>query len=125
MNKRSVIAILLATGWIGFSEFVRNELLFKSYWINHYQRMGIVFPSEPVNNAIWGIWSLLLATVIYILGQKFTLFQTVLLSWFVGFVLMWIVIGNMGVLPFGILVWAIPWSLLEVLVATILIKKIS
>ncbi|MBD3374823.1 hypothetical protein GF406_07310 [candidate division KSB1 bacterium] len=125
MNKKPVFAIFLATGWIGLSEFVRNELLFKSYWVHHYQSMGIVFPSQPVNNAVWAIWSLLLAIVIYILGQKYTLVHTFLLSWFVGFVLMWVVIGNMGVLPFGILVWAIPWSLLEVFVAAFMIKKMS
>jgi hypothetical protein len=38
---------------------------------------------------------------------------------------MWLVVGNMGVLPFGILYFAIPLSLLEVFLATLIIVKLS
>lgn len=38
---------------------------------------------------------------------------------------MWVVIGNMGVLPSGLLYFAVPLSLLEAFVATFVIKKIS
>ena len=48
-----------------------------------------------------------------------------ILSWVVGFVLMWIVIGIMGVLPFGILPWAVPLSLIEALVAVLIVVKTS
>jgi hypothetical protein len=108
-----VLSILLATIWISLSEFLRNEILFKSYWVNHYQSMGLVFPSEPVNGALWGVWSLLFAIAIFIISRKFTLGQTTFLSWFVAFVLMWVVLGNMNVLPFDLLRYAIPLSLLE------------
>lgn len=42
-----------------------------------------------------------------------------------GFVLMWLVIGNMAVLPFGILPVAIPLSALEVIVAAFIIFKMA
>ena len=119
------LSILLATIWISLSEFVRNEFLVKSFWIKHYQELGLTFPSEPVNGAIWGIWSLLFAMTIYIIAKKFTLIQTTLLSWFVGFVLMWVVIGNLGVLPYGLLIYAVPLSLLEAFIATLIIKKLT
>jgi hypothetical protein len=111
------------TIWISVSEFVRNELLVKEYWTNHYLNLGLVFPSEPVNGAIWGVWSLLFAISIFIISKKFSLIQTTLLSWFVGFVLMWFVVGNMGVLPYGILIFAIPLSLLEAFLASFIIFK--
>jgi hypothetical protein len=38
--KNTIIPILLATVWISISEFVRNEFLLKSYWIDHYESMG-------------------------------------------------------------------------------------
>jgi hypothetical protein len=38
---------------------------------------------------------------------------------------MWVVIGNLGVLPNGILLFAIPLSLLESFVASYIIKKLS
>lgn len=123
--KTIILPVLLATIWISISEFVRNQLLFISYWVDHYQGLGLTFPSEPVNGAVWGIWSLLFAMVIFILSRKFNLWQTTLLSWFVGFVLMWVVIGNLGVLPYGLLVFAVPLSLLEAFVAALIIKKLS
>jgi hypothetical protein len=119
------LPVLLATIWISISEFVRNEFIVKSYWINHYKSIGLIFPSAPINGAVWGIWSLLFAITIFFIAKKFTLLQTTFLSWFIAFVLMWVVIGNLGVLPNGILLFAIPLSLLESFVASYIIKKLS
>lgn len=123
--RKTVLPIFLATIWISISEFARNEFLVKSYWTGHYEQLGLVFPSEPVNGAIWGLWSLLFAIAIFIISKKFSLVQSGLLAWFVGFVLMWVVIGNMGFLPEGILLFAFPLSLLEAFVAVLIIKKLS
>ena len=125
MIKNTILPILLATIWISISEFVRNEFLLKLYWTDHYESMGLIFPSDPVNGAVWGIWSLCFAIGIYIISQKFSLVQTTLLSWFFGFVLMWLVTGNMNVLPFGILPFAIPLSILEAFGAVFIIKMIA
>jgi hypothetical protein len=119
----TILPILLATIWISISEFVRNQLLFKSCWVEHYQDLGFVFPAEPINGAMWGVWSMLFAIVIFILAKKFKFWQTTFLSWFIGFVLMWVVIGNLGVLPYKLLVYAVPLSFLEVLVAVFIIMK--
>jgi len=120
--KITILPIFLATIWISISEFVRNEFIVKSYWTGHYKSLGLIFPSEPINGAIWGLWSLLFAVAIFIISKKFSLLHTTLLSWLVGFVLMWVVIGNMGVLPKGILLVAIPLSLLETFIASYIIK---
>jgi hypothetical protein len=123
--KKTVLPILLATVWISISEFVRNEFIVKSYWTGHYEKLGLVFPAEPVNGAVWGLWSLLFAISVFIISKKFSLFQTTFLSWFVGFVLMWVVAWNLSVLPVGILIIAVPLSLLEAFVASVIIKKLS
>ena len=123
--KNTILPVFLATVWISLSEFARNEFIVKSYWTKHYESLGMTFPSEPVNGAVWGLWSLLFALTIFILSRKFSLVQTTLFSWFVGFVMMWVVIGNMGILPFGLLTFAIPLSLLEAFLASLIIKKLS
>ncbi len=123
--KKTVLPIFLATVWISISEFVRNEFIVKSYWTGHYEKLGLVFPAEPVNGAVWGLWSLLFAIAIFIISKKFSLLQTTFLSWFVGFVLMWVVAWNLSVLPVGILIIAVPLSLLEAFVAAVIIKKLS
>jgi hypothetical protein len=120
--KNTILPVLAATLWISISEFVRNQFLVNSFWTSHYQALGLTFPSEPVNGAVWGLWSLLFAIAIFIMAKKFTLLQTVFLSWFTGFVMMWVVIGNLGVLPYGLLGFAVPLSILEAFIATWIIK---
>ncbi|PWD99541.1 hypothetical protein [Marinilabilia rubra] len=119
------ISILLASGWIVFSEFVRNEWLFKRIWENHYQVMGLTYPAEPLNGVIWGVWSMFMAIFIFVISRKFSLLSATFLAWFACFVLMWLVVGNLGVLPLSLLYYAVPLSLLEVFVATLIIRKIS
>jgi hypothetical protein len=111
--KKNAWAILCATLVISLSEWGRNSLLLQTQWSEHYQNMGLIFPDKPINGVIWGAWSLCFASVIWVFRKKFTLLETIVLSWFVGFVLMWLVIGNLGVLPLRILTVAIPLSLLE------------
>jgi hypothetical protein len=123
--RKVFIPILLATFWISISEFVRNQYLVKSYWTSHYQSLGLVFPSEPVNGAVWGLWSLLFAVSVYILSRKFSLVQTTLISWFMGFVLMWVVLWNLSVLPVGLLIYAVPLSLFESFVAAFIVFKLK
>jgi len=123
--KKTFLPILLATIWISISEFVRNTFLVRNIWLEHYQKLGLVFPERPINGAVWGVWSLCFAITIFIIAKKFSLLQTTFLSWFIGFVLMWIVIWNMSVLPTGLLVVAIPLSLLEAFLASFIIKKLT
>lgn len=123
--RKTFLPVFIATIWISISEFVRNEFLLKSYWAGHYESLGLQFPSEPVNGAVWGIWSLCFAVFIFIIQKKFTFLQTIFICWFAGFVLMWLVTGNMMVLPFGILYFAVPLSILEVFLAAFIIKKLG
>jgi hypothetical protein len=120
--NKTILPVFLATIWISISEFARNEFLVKSYWIKHYQNLGLTFPSEPINGVIWGIWSLLFAIAIFIIAKKFTIIQTTFLGWFVAFAMMWVTIGNLGVLPYGLLLYAIPLSIFESFIASLIIK---
>jgi hypothetical protein len=123
--KKNLLPILLATIWISISEFVRNTFLLHKHWTDHYQNLGLTFPEQPINGAVWGIWSLCFAIAIFIFSKKYTLIQTALLSWFVGFVFMWLVLGNLGVLPFGMLVYAFPLSLLEAFIAAYICFRLN
>lgn len=119
------LAILSAGLWVNTSEFFRNEVLVKSYWLEHYRSLGMSFPSDPLNGMVWMVWGFLFAWVIFIVSRKFDLMQTTLLCWLMVFVLMWVVIWNLGVLPLGLLAYAIPLSLLETFVAAYLCKRIA
>lgn len=123
--KKTLLPVLLAAIWISISEFLRNEFILKSHWTGHYENMGIIFPSEPVNGAVWGIWSFVFAAVIFVISKRFSLVQTSVVAWVAGFVMMWLVIGNLGVLPYGILAYAIPLSMLEVFVASWIVKRLN
>ena len=122
---RSITAIILTGIWVSASEFLRNQFLLATYWKSHYQSLGLVFPSRPVNGMMWGLWSFLFAVAIFIIAKRFSLIQTTLLSWFMGFILMWIALWNLSVLPGGILVYAIPLSLVEAFTGSWICKKMQ
>jgi len=122
---RGIVAITAAGLWVNASEFFRNEVLLKSYWVAHYQSLGLVFPSEPVNGMVWGLWGFTSAAAIYWVSRKFSLIETVLLCWLMTFVLMWLVTGNLHVLPGGLLYYAVPLSLLEVFVGVLICRKLA
>jgi predicted neutral ceramidase superfamily lipid hydrolase len=124
-QSRNIIAIILTGIWVNASEFFRNEVLLKTYWINHYRSLGMTFPSEPLNGMIWVAWGFLFAIAIYIISRKFDLIKTTLISWFMAFVLMWIVTWNLNVLPSAILIYAVPLSLLEAFIGSYICIKMS
>jgi hypothetical protein len=124
--KSRIIPAVIVTGiWVNASEFFRNEVLLKTQWINHYQSLGMTFPSAPRNGMIWVLWGILFAIAIYLISRKFNLIQTALISWFMAFFLMWLVIYNLSVLPVAILLFAVPLSLLEVFIGSYICLKIS
>ena len=123
--KKTILPILSTGIWINISETVRWELLIKSYWVDHYQNLNLVFPNEPLNGVIWMIWGFLFAITVFIISKKFNLLQTTFLSWFFVFVMMWIVIWNVDMLPKGILWVNAPMSLVEAFIAALICKKLS
>lgn len=122
--KKLLLAVLASGLWINGSEFVRNELLFKDYWMETYASLGMVFPSSAPNNLLWATWGFLLAVVIVFLARKLSFFEILLATWVPAFLLMWIVVGNLNVLPLGLLPIAMPWSVVEVAVAVVVAGKI-
>jgi len=122
--KKFALAVLVSGIWVNFSEFVRNEFLFKQYWLDKYASLGLEFPSDPLNGAIWGLWGFLFAGCLVYLRSKLSFMETLSIGWLMGFVLMWLVVGNMNVLPFELLKIAVPWSLVEVGVAVLIAKKL-
>ena len=125
LQFRNIMAVILTGIWVNASEFFRNEVLLKTYWINHYRSLGMTFPSEPLNGMIWVAWGFLFAIAIYIISRKFDLIKTTLISWFMAFVLMWIVTWNLNVLPSAILIYAVPLSLLEAFIGSYICIKMS
>ena len=90
INGRIVLQIVIAGGWISLSEFFRNEIMFKSFWIEHYKSLGLFFPSSMINNFGWLVWSVLFAISIYFISSKFDLFQTGFVAWTMVFILSWL-----------------------------------
>jgi hypothetical protein len=122
---KSVLAISLAGLWITISEFLRNEFLLQGYWLNHYQVMGLEFTTSAAIGILWTLWSFLMAYLLWKLLSKFNLLWSLILTWLPSFLMMWIVINNLQVLPYAILPIAIPLSVLEIWLAGVIIGKID
>ena len=119
------MAVVLAGMWVGLCEFLRNQFLLVSQWQGHYRDMGLVFPSQPVNGMMWMVWSFMLAGTAFAISRRFGLWQTTFITWVLGYVMMWIVIWNLMVLPLGILPIAIPFSFVEALGAAFICRKLA
>jgi hypothetical protein len=122
---RTALTVVVAGIWVGLCEFVRNQLVLVSQWQNHYRGLGLEFPSRPVNGMMWMVWSFLMAGTTFAISRRFNLPQTTLIAWVMGYVMMWVVIGNLSVLPVGILPVAIPFSFVEALGAAFICRRLA
>ena len=123
--KKTILPIILIGLWINISITIGWMLILEGYWIEKYQSMNLVFPTGLINNITWMIWGFLLATTIFILSKKFNLLQTTFLAWFVAFIMMWVIVWNVGVLPTGMLLFNIPNSLFVTFIGTLICKKLT
>ncbi len=125
MFKKNILPILLAGIWINIFETIRWELIIKTFWIEQYTNLGLTFPQGLKNNITWMIWGFLFAAIIFVLLKKFTAIQTALIAWFTMFVMMWLVIWNIGILPVGLLWSNAPLSLVEAYIAALICKRFA
>ena len=123
--KKTIAPILLTGIWINIFETLRWEFLVKSYWLEHYEKLDMIFPTEMTNNFIWMTWGFMFAITIFLLSRKFTLIQTTIFSWFVAFVMLWTVIWNIGMLPVAMLWILAPLTLFEAFIGARICKKLS
>jgi len=122
---RSILAFVLAGMWINASEFFRNQVLLLSRWEDHYGSLGLTFPAEPKNAAVWVVWGFVFAGFTYAISRRFGLAATTLLGWTAAFPMMWLVTWNLDMLPVGILWYAVPLSVLEAFVAALICVKLA
>jgi len=122
---KTVLAVVVAGFWVGLCEFVRNQFVLVAQWQNHYRGIGLEFPSKPVNGMMWMVWSFLMAGTVYAISRRFNLWQTTLIAWVMGYVMMWVVIWNLSVLPVRILPIAVPFSFIEALGAAFICRRLA
>jgi hypothetical protein len=122
--RKFALAVVLAGIWMNISEFVRNELVIKQCWVDGFQELGLTYPSDPATGAIWALWAFVFVAFVVWLTTKFNLIKSTIIAWVLGFVLLWLAMWNLGVLPKGILYWAVPWSFVEVYIVAIIAKRV-
>lgn len=123
--SRAILAVLLAGVWVSICEFLRNQLLLLSNWKAHFAGMGLQFPSQPTNAVMWMVWAFVFAGVVYVISRRFGFWQSAALGWVAGFLMMWVVIGNLLVLPLGILPVAVPLSIVEALGVVFICRRLA
>ena len=121
--KRYFLAVVASGVWMNASEFIRNEFVIKHVWIKGFEEKGLSFPSAPVNGLVWMIWTFIFCSVLAALSARFDVLKSVIICWVTGFGLLWIAVWNMGILPKGLLYWAVPWSFAEVYVAGVICNR--
>jgi len=122
--KKSILPILLTGIWLNVSGTIRWIFLIEPYWIEKYKELNLIYQSDLINNIVWMIWGFFFAFIIYVLSKKFKLMQTTLLSWLAIYVMMWMVVWNVGVLPVKMLWINIPLSFIDAYVGALICRKL-
>lgn len=118
------LAVVASGVWMNLSEFIRNEVVIKHVWVQGFEELGLSFPSAPVNGLVWVIWSFIFCAVLAGSCTRFNTFKSTIICWVTGFVLLWLAMWNIGILPGELLYWAVPWSFVEVYVAAFICRRI-
>lgn len=74
---RVVPAILTATAWIPVHGILRSQLILIEQWTGHHTVMGLSFPGEPINGALW---ALCIASMLFVLSRSFYQIETTALA---------------------------------------------
>ena len=123
--KKTLLPILLTGIWINVSGTIRWIFLVKSYWVEYYRKLDLIFPTESINGVTWVIWGFIIAIFIFIISRKFNLVQTTLITWFLVFVMQWVVLWNIAMFPVNTLWTIIPLSFIEVFIGALICKRTS
>ena len=119
---KTIWQIFLVSIWINIFETLRWMLFAKPEIDMHFKAANIVLPNEPINNLLWLIWGIIIAVMIFIVSKKFKVLQTTFIVWITVYVMHWIALWNMAVLPINILWLAVPLTFINVLVGALISK---
>jgi hypothetical protein len=117
--------IILLAVWINAAETARWILFAKPRFDALFHSRGLVVPNEPSNGILWMLWGVIIAVIVFVLSQKYSLLQTTLITWTAVFVSVWIALWNSAVLPAEILPVVVPLSLITIFVAAFIAKKLQ
>ena len=99
------------------------DVICKTRYDIHFKAANLVLPNEPINNILWLIWGIIIAVMIFIISKKFKVLQTTFIVWIIVYVMHWIALWNMAVLPINILLLAVPLTFINVLVGALISNR--
>lgn len=120
--KKAIWQILLVSLWINIFESLRWVIFAKPDIEMYFKAANHVLPNQPINNILWMVWGVIIAIMIFIISKRFKLLQTTFIVWITVYVMHWIALWNMAVLPIKILFLAIPLTFINVLVGVLISK---
>lgn len=120
--KKTVWQIFVVSLWINIFETLRWVLFAKPDIDMYFKAANLVLPNQPINNILWMVWSIIMAVMIFIISKKFKVLQTTFIVWIIVYVMHWIALWNMTVLPINILWLAVPLTFINVLIGTLISK---
>ncbi len=120
--KKAIWQILLVSLWINIFESLRWVIFAKPDIEMYFKVANHVLPNQPINNILWMVWGVIIAIMIFIISKRFKLLQTTFIVWITVYVMHWIALWNMAVLPVNILWLAFPLTLINVFIGVLISK---
>jgi hypothetical protein len=131
--KSFVVACLVVSIWVNASEIFRYFVIVMPTIRGALPTLPGVAPMDLAIFSIWGVWDTLLVVLTvfayWLCVGRFgeTLLSTVIaatFSWLLLFVLLWIAMVNMALAKPGLLLWTLPLSWLELVVACLIARTV-
>lgn len=122
--KSKIAALAIVAIWVATNELFRGILL-TDVWFGHFESIGMTYPTEDIHSLIWSLVLLVLSGLIVFLSLNLSFLSSVFVIWLFFFLIGWAVTWVYGVLPLGILSIAIPWSIVEVVVAVMISNRVA
>lgn len=120
--QKTIWQIFLVSIWINIFETLRWILFAKPDIEVYFKSNNFLLPNESLNNILWLVWGVIIAVMIFIISKRYKVLQTTFIIWITVYVMHWIALWNMAVLPIKILFLAIPLTFINVLVGVLISK---
>jgi hypothetical protein len=121
--KKVFWQVLIVSLWVNIFETLRWILFVKPDIDIYFKSANLVLPNGPINNMLWLIWGIIIAVMIFIISKKYKVLQTTFIVWVTVYVMHWIALWNMAVLPINILLLAVPLTFINVLVGALICNR--
>jgi hypothetical protein len=120
--KSSLTPIIAGWVWISGCEYGINQVWLKSQWDDYFGAIGVTYPGDITNLALWAGWCLAYAIAMRMMLARFGALFAGIITWILVFGLTMISLSNFGMMDTEMLKLFAMGSLAEAISAALVMS---